>query len=207
MLDLFCGVGGAAKGYQRAGFYVVGVDINPQPNYCGDEFVKGDALDFLSGLSQPRYEWPGERFVAVHASPPCQFYANVTKWRGTATDHSDLLGPTLDLLRTHGSPWVVENVPEAIGRPDLILCGSMFGLKVKRHRHFLTSWSAFGLLNPCKHADLLPFMHKGERAYADALGCEWMSNREARQAIPPAYTEWIGQQLLEAVTIRAAGRV
>jgi DNA (cytosine-5)-methyltransferase 1 len=185
LLALFCGAGGDTKGYQRAGFYVVGVDNKPQPNYCGDEFHQADAMT-----------WPLDGYDAIHAGPPCQRYARVTRWRGTAHAHPDLLGPTLARLRAQQTPWVVENVPEAIPRPDLILCGSSFGLAVRRHRHFLTSWPSFGLLNPCKHADLLPFMHKGERAYADALGCPWMTNREARQAIPPAYTEWIGAALM-----------
>lgn len=184
LLDLFCCAGGAAMGYHRAGFEVVGVDVRPQPNYPFD-FHQADAMTF-----------PLEGFDAIHASPPCQHYARVTRWRGTAGAHPDLLGPTLDRLTGQDAPWVVENVPEAIGRPDLVLCGSMFGLAVRRHRHFLTSWPSFGLLHPCRHEGLLPFMHKAERAYADALGCEWMTNREARQAIPPAYTEWIGRQLL-----------
>ena len=191
LLDLCCGAGGATRGYQRAGFYVVGVDLEPQPRYCGDEFVQADALTFdLAG------------FDAVHASPPCQRFANVTRWRGNPADHPDLLEPILERLRAQPAPWVVENVPEAIARPDLILCGSSFGLAVRRHRHFLTSWPSFGLIAPCRHADLMPFMHKAERAYADALECGWMSKREARQAVPPAYTDWIGGRLLE--TLEAA---
>ena len=96
-------------------------------------------------------------------------------------------------------PWVVENVPEALPTWDYVLCGSQFGLKVKRHRGFRRgNWTTdLDLLPPCHHRGLLPFMHKGERAYTDALGCEWMSRDEGRQAIPPAYTEHIGRQLLE----------
>ena len=115
LLDLYCGAGGAAMGYHRAGFDVVGVDIAPQPNYCGDEFYQADAMTFdLDG------------FDAVHASPPCQRFANVTRWRGTPADHPDLLAPMLERLRAQSTPWVVENVPEAVPRPDLILCGSSF---------------------------------------------------------------------------------
>jgi hypothetical protein len=97
---------------------------------------------------------------------------------------------------------VIENVPEAPVRRDLLLCGSQFGLKVRRHRVFETSPRLFSLLPSCQHRGLLPFMHKGERAYADALGCEWMTNREARQAIPPAMTEHIGNMLMEVLSVR-----
>jgi len=185
LVDLFCGPGGAARGYQQAGFFVVGVDIKAQPRYAGDVFVKGDALTF--GL---------EGAEAVHASPPCQRYAPVTRWRGNAENHPDLLVPTVERLRAYGAPWVVENVPYAPMVPDFVLCGSVFGLRVRRHRWFLTSWGGFELVPPCQHDRLLPFEHKGERAYADAMGCGWMSSLEARQAIPPAYTEWIGTRLM-----------
>ena len=187
LLDLFAGAGGAAVGYARAGFEVVGVDIRDQPHYPF-EFHEGDALT-----------WPLDGFDAIHASPCCQHHANVTRWRGSADDHEDLLTPMLARLRDESRvPWVVENVPEALPRWDLVLCGSQFGLSVKRHRGFLAPWLPGLLLAPCRHGrDLLPFMHKGERAYADAMDCGWMTNREARQAIPPAYTELIGSLLLD----------
>jgi DNA (cytosine-5)-methyltransferase 1 len=184
LLDLFCGAGGAGMGYHLAGFEVVGVDIDPQPNYPF-EFVQADAMTF-----------PLDGFDAIHASPPCQHYAPVTRWRGRAEDHPDLLQATVERLKENGRPWVVENVPYAPISPDFVLCGSAFGLKVRRHRWFLTSWSGFALMPSCRHEGLLPFMHKGERAYADAMGCQWMTNREAREAIPPAYTDWIGRELL-----------
>ena len=193
LLDLFSGAGGAARGYQMAGFHVTGVDISPQPRYVGDAFVRADAMTF-----------PLDGFDAVHASPPCQFYANVTAWRGDPTDHPDLLGPTRERLIASGLPWVLENVPEAPVRRDFLLCGSQFGLKFRRHRAFETSPRMFALIPPCRHRGLLPFEHKGERAYADALGCRWMSNIEGREAIPPAYTEFIGEQLLAELTAKAA---
>ena len=196
LLDLYCGAGGAAMGYHRAGFDVIGVDIAPQPRYPF-EFHRADALEFLAtaDLSQ---------FDAIHASPPCQLYANVTAWRGTPNDHPDLLEPTRQALTMVGLPWVLENVPEAPLRPDLLLCGSQFGLRIKRHRAFETSPRLYSLIPPCRHRGLLPFMHKGERAFADAMGCDWMTNREARQAIPPAYATHIGEQLLAALTTGAA---
>jgi DNA (cytosine-5)-methyltransferase 1 len=168
---------------------VTGVDIAPQPNYAGDEFHQDDALEFLAAH--------GHEFDAVHASPPCQYYANVTRWRGDQDDHVDLLAPTRDALADARSPWVIENVPEAPLRPDFLLCGSMFGLGVRRHRAFETSGWGLQLTAPCNHrAGLLPFNHSNERAYADAMGCTWMSAREGRQAVPPAYTEHIGLVLL-----------
>jgi DNA (cytosine-5)-methyltransferase 1 len=172
-------------GYHRAGFDVTGVDVESQPHFPF-HFIQADALTF-----------PLDGFDVVHAGPPCQRYARVTRWRGRADAHPDLLPRVLERLQNLAVPWVIENVPEAIPYPDLVLCGSSFGLAVRRHRHFLTSWPIFGLMAPCHHDDLLPFIHKGERAYADALGCEWMNKYEARQAIPTRYTEWIGGRIME----------
>ena len=191
LLDLFCGAGGAAMGYSCAGFTeIVGVDNRPQPRFPFT-FVQADALEYVAEH--------GRDFDAIHASPPCQRYAPVTRWRGRAEDHPDLLGPTLAALTASRRPWVCENVPAAPMQPDLILCGSMFQLAIRRHRWFSTSWGGFALVQPCNHWKLLPFMHKGERAFADAMGCQWMTNREAREAIPPAYTEFIGKQLIAAL--------
>jgi hypothetical protein len=195
LLDLFCGAGGAGMGYHRAGFDVFGIDLEPQPNYPFD-FVQGDALDYLAAHPQ--------EFDVIHASPPCQHYAHVTRWRGTAADHPDLVAVTRKALDQAGRPWVMENVLEAPIRHDIVLCGSMFGLSVRRHRAFETSWRAFSLMRPCSHQrDDLAFMHKAERAYADALGCIWMTAREGREAIPPAYTVYVGEQLLEHLTVAA----
>lgn len=185
LLDLFCGAGGAGMGYHLAGFEVTGVDIEPQDHYPF-EFHQADAMTF-----------PLDGYDAIHASPPCQHYAPVTRWRGRAEDHPDLLLPTIERLKAHGVPWVVENVPFAPIAPDFVLCGSLFDIPVRRHRWFLAEWAKFELIPSCRHANLLPFMHKGERAYADAMGCQWMTNREAREAIPPAYTDWIGRRLID----------
>jgi len=191
LLDLYSCAGGAGVGYHRAGFNVVGVDINPQPNYPFEHHV-ADAIEYVKAH--------GHEFDAIHASPPCQTYANVTAWRGDQATHPDLLAPTRDALNETSKPWVIENVPEAPLRHDLLLCGSMFGLNVRRHRAFETSWGAYQLTPTCHHhSGLLPFAHKGERAYADAMECTWMSKTEGRQAIPPAYTEYIGAQLLAAL--------
>jgi DNA (cytosine-5)-methyltransferase 1 len=196
LLDLFCGAGGAAMGYHRAGFDVVGVDIAPQPRYPF-EFVRADALglldDLLAGGTPRGFGYALADFAAIHASPTCQSKARVTDWRGSRSSHPDNLTPTLAKLTGAPVPWVVENVPEALDRWDLLLCGSQFGLTVRRHRGFRAPWLPGLLLPPCQHhRGLLPFEHKGERAYADAMDCRWMTKFEARQAIPPAYTELIG---------------
>lgn len=188
LLDLFCGAGGLTRGYQRAGFYVVGVDINPQPNYCGDEFIQADALEVL--------EYHPDNYGAIHASPPCPAYANVTRWRGSQDNHPKLIEPVREYLAASTRPWVMENVRTKELRDPFVLCGSMFGLPVRRHRYFETSWPMFELVPACQHAGLLPFEHKAERAYADAMGCTWMNKTEARQAVPPAYAEWIGTRLM-----------
>ncbi|WP_211328572.1 DNA cytosine methyltransferase [Thermomonospora umbrina] len=201
LLDLFCCAGGAAVGYRLAGFEVTGVDIRPQPRYPFT-FVQADALEvlgdpvFLAG------------FDAVHASPTCQRKARVTAWRGNRDDHPDTLSPTLRALEHLSVPWVVENVPEAADQltPDYLLCGTQFGLRVRRHRIFqVGNWSSYSLLPPCRcyrNRDLVPFGHKHERAFADAMGCTWMTNIEGRQAIPPAYTRHIGNALAHALTER-----
>ena len=116
LLDLFCGAGGAAVGYHRAGFDVVGVDNRPQPRYPY-EFHQADAMT-----------WPLDGYDVIHASPPCQAYANVTAWRGRPDSHPDLLAETRQRLEDSGRPWVIENVPEAPIRADYLMCGSAFGL-------------------------------------------------------------------------------
>lgn len=148
LLDLFCGAGGCAKGYQRAGFYVVGVDINPQPRYCGDEFVQGDALEYC--------RQHGHEFDAIHASPPCQAYCSL-KSMPNAKKHPDFVVPTREVLRATGLSYVIENVPGAPLIDPTVLCGTMFGLgtgdaELWRHRLFETNWSLvleFGMF--CKH--------------------------------------------------------
>ena len=196
LLDAFCCQGGATRGYQLAGFHVTGIDINPQPRYIGDAFIQGDAVAYIREH--------GHEYDATHASPPCQAYAPVTAWRGNQDDHPDLLDPTRQALIETGRPWIIENVPGAPLRPDYILCGSMFGLRVIRHRWFETSWGGYDLRSRCQHpADVIPFEHKDERAFAVAMGCEWMNNLGGREAIPPAYTEYLGAQLLDRLKAAA----
>jgi hypothetical protein len=204
LLDLFCKAGGCTKGYQRAGFYVVGVDKEHQPNYCGDEFIRGDAITCLERMvAGGTFEWKGPGlFDAVHASPPCQRYAGVTKWRGRVDAHPDLIGPVRDLLQAWGLPYVIENVPDArrLLHHPLLLCGTAFGLRVRRHRYFEVPWWPHPMATPCAHCpDDYSFDHgakQPESVYRDAMGCEWMTVEESREAIPPAYTEHIGHYLM-----------
>lgn len=204
LLDLFCGAGGAAKGYQRAGFYVVGVDIKPQPHYCGDEFVQADVMTVP-------WKALGRRFDAVHASPPCQAYSTATR-KANRKNHPDLIAPVRQGLVASCLPWIIENVPGAPLRSDFNLCGCMWQLNVERERLFETSWyRGFELRPPCYHADPVintqrtahgPFFRKHGRVptrieIGRAMGVDWMRGDEVKQAIPPAYTEFIGKQLME----------
>lgn len=220
LLDLFCGAGGAAEGYHRAGFEVVGVDIAPQPNYPFD-FIEYDALAYVRNSRRQMYEHYGSHdlldFDAIHASPPCQRYI-----RGGLSDkakHPDLIGPVRELLEQTGLPWVIENVPGAPMRADIVLCGSMFGLDVRRHRWFETSWGASVLTPPCDHsrpvtgvygnahgkAGAWPGMLPSDlKTWSRAMGIDWMTAREITDAIPPAYTEYVGAQLMPQLQVSVA---
>jgi DNA (cytosine-5)-methyltransferase 1 len=216
LLDLFCGAGGCTKGYQDAGFYVVGVDIAPQPNYCGDAFYQWGALEFLRYLPQPLF-----LFDAIHASPPCQAHTTMSnRWRGQggkADEHLNLIPETRELLKASGLPWVIENVVGAKRwmESPLTLHGGMFGLGVHRPRLFesnvlLHAWSAAAPTNPVgvygQHHDgrLLWRRADGSEQRAArtleearvAMGVDWMEWRELAESIPPAYAEYIGRQLL-----------
>ena len=222
LLDLFCGAGGAAMGYHRAGFEVVGVDVRPQPNYPF-EFHQMDALE--AG-------WYG--FDAIHASPPCQAYSvlrHAAEHKGS--DYVDLVDETRDLLRSTGLPYVIENVPGAPLDASVVLCGSMFGLgangrQLRRHRLFESNVPMMS--SPCNHqgeaigvygggpTGRYTFGNGAKKDYynrrggyqgtiaekREAMGIDWMNAREINQAIPPAYTEWLGAYLLQAVRSRAA---
>ena len=200
LLDAFCGAGGCTKGYQRAGFYVVGVDHLPQPHYCGDEFYQADALEFIAEH--------GREYDVIHASPPCQRYSRVTAWRGNRLDHPDMIGAVRSILMQVAVPYVIENVQDArslLIRP-FMLCGTHFGLPIRRHRYFESPMLCPLLTPTCQHRDT-DFAHdhggkQTETQYRDAMGCDWMLVQEARQAIPPAYTEWIGRRLLEVLELK-----
>lgn len=218
LLDLFCGAGGCARGYQAAGFYVVGVDVKPQPRYCGDMIVRADALEvfdpafwLLGGIGD---------FDAIHASPPCQGYSAL------GNDHPLLIAETRELLERTGLPYVIENIPDAAWalNDPVLLCGSMFDpVFADRHRLFETNWPLRVPDWPCRHKLAEPafdvyehgkirkrrwpavYGHGGGKsieAGPAAMGIDWMTRAELVEAIPPRFTEFIGEQLLALVQSR-----
>lgn len=204
LLDLFCCAGGAAMGYYRAGFDVVGVDIRPQPRYPF-EFHQADALEFLAAH--------GDEFDAIHASPPCHDFTALASLAG-ADGTGWLLAATREALACH-PVTVIENVPGAAMRVDLRLCGGMFGLRTYRHRWFEITGPLM-LIAPTHPKHRIRTSTKKRRACWDAgmhisvtgdvgtyvgsqaMGIDWMAGDELSQAIPPAYTEYIGNLIMSA---------
>lgn len=210
VLDLFCCAGGAGMGYWQAGFDVVGVDIAERPRYPF-EFHQDDALDFMRGH--------GQDFHLVHASPPCQTHTTLTKGTNRGREYADFLAAMRDLCLWYGVDWVIENVSSAPMRPDLVLCGEMFGLGVIRHRQFELGWIGTTLPAQPEHP-----RHRGpvrgwrhgvwrDGPYIAAYGkgggkgtvpemqaameITWTDvHEELTEAIPPAYTRWIGRQFI-----------
>jgi len=203
-LDLFCGAGGATKGLQRAGFHVTGVDINPQPRYCGDWFIQADAM---------RGDWDYNDFDFIWASPPCQRYTRMQKIRNR--EHPDLI-PRLrsqlrGILRVALIPFVIENVPGAPLENPVMLCGAMFELRTYRHRLFECSFPVAVPGHP-KHTIRTEKAGRPSNGYLsvaghfpgvqiirDAWGVPWMNRDEVAQAIPPAYSEYIARQFLRSL--------
>lgn len=212
LLDLFCGAGGAAMGYHRAGFEVVGVDHLPQPRYPF-EFHQADAMTY-----------PLEGFDLIHASPPCQAYSRLRHlpWlKGRV--YPMLLEPIRHRLQAAGIPWVIENVEDAPMPWSVVLCGTMFGLPVYRHRRFGSSFLLFqpphqkhrhtiaagraamakrykqsagvtGIVKEIARSSLAGHA-TGAKETGRLMGIDWMRRDELAQAIPPAYTEWVGRQV------------
>lgn len=225
LLDLFCGAGGASKGYWLAGWDVVGVDIKPQPNYPF-EFWQADALSVLEDGGYWMSDGSAWRFYvqdfdAIHASPPCQAFTAYRR-TGNVGEHPDLIAPTRELLNATGLPWVIENVAGAPLHDPLMLCGSMFDLDVQRHRFFESNIPLKPPAWPCRHLIWAPDRYPGGRSkertgssrglvracveigswdipldvQQQAMGgVDWMTLEELSQSIPPAYTEHIGSQL------------
>jgi DNA (cytosine-5)-methyltransferase 1 len=212
ILDLFCCGGGASMGYHLAGFEVVGVDINPQPRYPF-EFVQSDAFEVLRKMH-------GD-FDAIHASPPCQGYSNLTP-ASHKDNHERLIDRLRPTLEATGKPYIVENVGGA--REELInpvmLCGSMFGLRTQRHRFFETNWP---VLPPCEcdHSEIPLLVTTASKASRElrfrlgmkpktvenaplAYGIDWMGFAELKEAIPPKYTQYLGLQLRSLLLLRRA---
>lgn len=217
ILDLFCGAGGVTRGYQQAcealgiACEITGVDILPMPRYVGDRFVQADALEYLA--------LHGHEYDFIHASPPCQAYSTTKGMPYKTREYPDLIVPVRKLLIASGKPYVIENVMGAPMHTNIILCGTMFGLKVYRHRAFESSHMLFQPTHQ-KHMERIGGYRPGgrlprkapkdwtgyicvagENFYLDAgrraMGIDWMNRLELSESIPPAYTRYIGIQLFE----------
>jgi len=192
-------------GYHRAGFDVTGVDLFPQPRYPF-EFVQADAVDYL--LEH------GHEYDAIHASPPCQAFTNAQKLMGN--EHPDFITPAREMLERIGLPYVIENVPGAPLESPFELCGSMFGLGTYRHRLFETNFYVAVPDHPKHEARTTKMGRKpidGEMMHVvgnfsgvekakRAMGIDWMNRDGLRESIPPAYTQYIGETLMDEVLNR-----
>ncbi|WP_273328128.1 DNA cytosine methyltransferase [Vallitalea guaymasensis] len=218
-LDLFCKAGGVAAGYKKAGFKVVGVDIEEQPNYpC--EFIHSDALEVLQDIDFI------SQFAFIHASPPCQYYSrarhlSVARNNGNYGEHKDLIGITRDLLIKSSKPYVIENVAGAPLINPLKLCGSQFkNLYTQRERWFESNmqlskphiskksmntpsagngFGSDGSISICGSGGVRGMNSKQIVLYWGFAmgGIDWMTRAELAEAIPPAYTEFIGRQIMQ----------
>jgi DNA (cytosine-5)-methyltransferase 1 len=220
-LDLFCGAGGAARGLQYAGFHVTGVDLKPQPHYCGDVFVQRDALAYLAAVDVSQFDF-------IWASPPCQRFSALKRAPGAkGNEHPDLITPTREALARSGKPWCIENVEGAPLRNPFLLCGTMFNLKtpdgaqLRRHRIFETS---FPVLTPeCAHGrgpvigvygghfrDRRRPAGSNHRSGSNllrehgfvAMEITWqMTTEELSEAVPPAYSRFIAEAWLRQAAV------
>lgn len=217
LLDLFSGAGGCARGYQLAGFHVTGVDIAPQPRYAGDAFIQADALEFVAAH--------GHEFDVIHASPPCQGYSRMRHlpWL-KSRDYPMLIDATREALEATDAIWVIENIDDAPLRSGITLCGLSFGLRLYRHRRFESNMLLLApphrrhreVIHPgsmlgsrySKHSAGVAGVLPSAQEHPDddplttasrAMGIDWMTADELAEAIPPAYTHWIGTQLLAAL--------
>lgn len=216
LLDICCRQGGATRGYQNAGFYVIGVDIEPQPRYIGDEFIQADGLEILRLMLEGGGIWrSGTGLVtpaAVHTSWPCQGYSETSVLNANA--HPKLIEPGRALLDAIGLPYIQENVDSAdtraIMKNPVMLCGRQFGLNTYRHRLFESNIpitvpaherhtrAQIKMGRPLQEGDLyqavgnfsnVPYVRRD-------MGVEWMTREGIRECIPPAYAEHFGRQLM-----------
>lgn len=220
LVDLFCKAGGASRGYVDVGFDVIGIDIEPQPRYPY-RFIRADVQELdasdLHALGA----------VAVAASPPCKTFTSLKAF--ASAHHENLIPATRSLLIDAGLPYVIENVVGAPLIDEVMLCGSMFHLAVRRHRLFeIGGWGPISQ-PACRHVEqeaaspgyrtvrghgggqvvISPVVqvYGGGRGYGKgevelwrkAMGIDWMTRAELTQAVPPAYTRWIGARLIHHV--------
>jgi DNA (cytosine-5)-methyltransferase 1 len=207
-LDLFCGAGGISRGLENAGFTeIIGVDINLQPNYPYD-FICEDAVEFMSyGL---------DYWDAIFASPPCQAYSwSSACRRNDGYEYPDLIEVTRDYLEKSGKPYIIENVVGAPLNNPVVLCGTMFpGLKVFRHRLFESN-IPLKVEMKCSHEGHKAKERRADNGdfftvaghwcgtlmeWSDAMGIDWMTRKEIVEAIPPAYSEYLGRQVIEYIS-------
>ena len=207
LLDLYCKAGGASKGYQLAGFEVVGVDIKKQKRYPY-EFIQADCLELMKDIDFLK------SFDVIAASPPCQTHSitqHLRNAQGKSTDKIDLIPQTREALIASGKPYVIENVPGSPLINPIQMCGSSFGLKVRRHRLFESNLQLKGSV--CNHKeqgkpvgiygsmrDEIPnggHTAKSIEQAREAMGIDWMIWGELVEAIPPIYTKEIGTQILD----------
>ena len=210
LLDLYCKAGGASKGYQLAGFEVVGVDIKKQKRYPY-EFIQADCLELMKDMEFLK------SFDVIAASPPCQTHSitqHLRNAQGKSTDKIDLIPQTREALVASGKPYVIENVPGSPLINPIRMCGSAFGLKVRRHRLFESNIQLTSSI--CNHKeqgkpvgiygsmrDEIPkggHTAKSIEQAREAMGIDWMIWGELVEAIPPVYTETIGKQILSVIT-------
>lgn len=227
LLDLFCKAGGCTRGYQDAGFEVIGVDIEPQPRYIGDGFYQADALEVLRVLiaggsftDNLGRDWYLSDFAVIHASPPCQAYSVTASMHDN--EYPELVEPVREMLIKAGRPYVIENVPGAPLLDPIVLWGPMFNLKCFRKRLFETNpWMLAHPPVP-KPKGSTTLSSRGYSRFSDgathitcvgnnfdpidggnAMGIDWMIRDELAEAIPPIYTRWIGERLLEILKVEA----
>lgn len=206
LLDLYCCGGGATLGYEQAGFEVVGIDIEPQPKYRGT-FIQADAIEYLKNNFH--------NFDAIHASPPCQEYSMASmQFRIRGKSYPDLISKTrAELIKTN-KPFVLENVPGSPLINPIELCGAMFGLKTYRHRLFESNFKITPLKHPthihknakmgrkAKPEEFIQYVghFSGVKQVGEMTGLTWLGQYELAQSIPPAYTKFIGKQLLSILS-------
>ena len=221
VLDLFCGAGGASKGYVDAGFDVVGVDIAPQRNYPFN-FVQKDAIKELDHLVWLKNKGWKIIFDLIHASPPCQRYSKMAACRpGLQEKYPDLIEEVRSRLKFIGIPYIIENVPQAPLENPVNLCGSQFNryaewpgwgkVVLRRHRHFESSLDLRESDVPHDHKTYAVTVagHSPKKSgnnrhgtgyvavAREIMGTEWMTREEMAESVPPCYTEFLGRQCID----------